>query len=142
MMKYMEYLTVAELESLIQEIEQNELVPVPPDLQDQILEVLDQEAKALEERKARDKVIEYKRYRFRVLTTVAAAVLAVFLLPKLESLQQQEIEFVKPIAKHEFAMQSRYKTKEEALNDSGMLESMLGGVNIFADNSRWNLFKE
>ncbi len=142
MRKYMEYLSDEELESLMQEIEQNELVSAPPDLQDQILEVLAQEAKAPAERSARDKIIEYKRFRFQVMTTVAAAVLAVFLLPRLESLQQQEIEIVKPIAKHEFAMQSRYKTKEEALNDSGMLETMLGGVNIFADNSRWNLFRE
>lgn len=142
MRKYMEYLTDEELESLIQEIEQNEIVSPPPDLQDQILEVLAQEVEALDERNARDKIIEYKRFRFRVMTTVAAAVLAVFLLPRLESLQQQEIEVVKPIAKYEFAMENRYKTKEEALNDSGMLENMLGGVNIFADNSRWNLFKE
>ena len=142
MRKYMEYLTDEELESLIQEIEQNEIVSPPPDLQDQILEVLAQEVEALDERNARDKIIEYKRFRFRVMTTVAAAVLAVFLLPRLESLQQQEIEVVKPIAKYEFAMENRYKTKEEALNDSGMLENMLGGVNIFADNSRWTLFKE
>ncbi len=142
MMKHMEYLTDAELESLIREIEQNELVPSPPDLQEQILEVLAQEAKAMEERNARDKVIEYKRYRFRVMTTVAAAVLVVFLLPKLESLQQQETELPRPPVKHEMVMKNRYETKEEALSDSGMLETMLGGVNIFADNNRWNLFKE
>ncbi len=142
MMKYMEYLTDAELDSLIQEIEQKELVPTPPDLQEQILEVLAQEAKVLEERNARDKVIEYKRYRFRVMTTVAAVVLVVFLLPKLESLQQQETELPQPPVKHEIVMKNRYETKEEALSDSGMLETMLGGVNIFADNSRWNLFKE
>lgn len=142
MMKYMEYLTDAELDSLIQEIEQNEVVPSPPDLQEQILEALAQETKVLEERNARDKVIEYKRYRFRVMTTVAAAVLVVFLLPKLESLQQQETELSRPPVKHEIVMKNRYETKEEALSDSGMLETMLGGVNIFADNSRWNLFKE
>lgn len=138
----MKYLTDAELESLIREIEQNELVSTPPDLQDRILEVLDQEKKALEERQARDKVIEYKRYRFRVMTTVAAAVLAILLLPRLESLQQQKTESAEPSMQHEIMMKSRYETKEEALNDSGMLETMLGGVNIFADTNRWNLFRE
>ena len=34
------------------------------------------------------------------------------------------------------------ETKEEALNDSGMLETLLGGVNIFADNNRFNLFRK
>ncbi len=76
------------------------------------------------------------------MTTVAAAVLVVFLLPKLESLQQQETELPRPPVKHEIVTKNRYETKEEALSDSGMLETMLGGVNIFADNSRWNLFKE
>ena len=138
----MEYLTDTELESLIQEIEKSELVSTPPDLQNQIMEAWNQEMHALEERKAREKVIEYKRYRFRVMTTVAAAVLVVFLLPRLESLQQQEIESAQPLMKHEVVMKSRYETKEDALNDSGVLENMLGGVNIFADNSRWNLFRE
>jgi len=138
----MEYLTDIELESLIQEIEKSELVSTPPDLQDQIMEAWNQEMHVLEERKAREKVIEYKRYRLRVMTTVAAAVLVVFLLPRLESLQQQEIESAQPLMKHEVVMKSRYETKEDALNDSGVLENMLGGVNIFADNSRWNLFRE
>ena len=142
MMKYKEYLTDTELESLILEVEQNELVSAPPNLQDQILEVLDQEAKALEEQKARDKIIEFKRYRFRVMTTVAAAVLAVFLLPRLEGLQLQQTESTQPLTKHEMVMKGRYETKEDALNDSGVLETVLGGVNIFADNDKWNLFRE
>lgn len=142
MMKYKEYLTDTELESLILEVEQNELVSAPPNLQDQILEVLDQEAKALEEQKVRDKIIEFKRYRFRVMTTVAAAVLAVFLLPRLEGLQQQQTETTQPLTKHEMVMKGRYETKEDALNDSGVLETVLGGVNIFADNDKWNLFRE
>ena len=138
----MEYLTDTELDSLIQEIEKSELVSTPPDLQDQIMEAWNQEMHALEEQKAREKVIEYKQYRFRVMTTVAAAVLVVFLLPRLESLRQQEIESAQPLMKQEVVMKSRYETKEDALNDSGVLETMLGGVNIFADNSKWNLFRE
>ena len=142
MKKHMDYLKDTDIERLIREIEQNELVSAPPDLQDQIMKVLNQDMHALEERKARDKVTEYKRYRFRVMTTVAAAVMVVFLLSKLESLQQQEAEEARPLTKHEIVMKSRYETKEDALNDNGMLESMLGGVNIFADNSRWNFFRE
>ena len=142
MMKYMEYLTDTVLESLIREIEQKELVPTPPELQAQIMEVLNQEAKVLEEQKARDQIIEFKRYRFRVITTVAAAVLAVFLIPRLESLQRQQTESTQPLTKHEMMMKGRYETKEDALNDSGVLETVLGGVNIFADNDKWNLFRE
>ena len=144
----MEYLTDAELECLIRETEQTELVPAAPDLQDLILEALEPEISVLkepEERSAQEKVTEFKRYRFRVLTTVAAAVLLVFLLPKLEGLQQPESEFGKLLVKHghhDYMMQTRYESKEEALNDSGILETILGGVTIFADNSRFNLFRE
>ena len=144
----MEYLTDAELECLIRETEQAELVPAAPDLQDMILEALEPEISVLkepEERSAQEKVTEFKRYRFRVLTTVAAAVLLVFLLPKSEGLRQQESEFGKLLAKHEhhdYMMQTRYESKEEALNDSGILETILGGVTIFADNSKLNLFRE
>ena len=56
MMKYMEYLTDTELDCLIQEIEQNELVSMPRDLQEQIMEAVNQEMLALEEQKARDLV--------------------------------------------------------------------------------------
>ena len=73
----MEYLTDAELECLIRETEQAELVPAAPDLQDMILEALEPEISVLKEpgeRSAQEKVIEFKRYRFRELTTVAAAV--------------------------------------------------------------------
>lgn len=74
------------------------------------------------------------------MITVAAAVLAVIFLPKLADLQQQKTDFVEH--KYEYEVQSRYETKEEALNDRGLLEKVLGGENIFTDNSRFKLFRE
>ena len=143
-----EYLTDAELESMILELEQHDMVPAPPDLQEQILDALKQETpsretvalKSSEDRSRQEKIRAFRRFRFQVLTAVAATVLVVLLLPKFE-------DFLKPLQKQEYVekqesvIQSRYETKEEALNDSGMLETLLGGVNIFADNSRLNLFR-
>lgn len=129
MKKDVEYLTDTELEDLIRSVEQKELLPAPPDLKEQILGTLGEE-----------NIIAFKRYRFRVLTTVAAAVLVIFLLPGFESSQQH-----RPLQQHrprEEVRQSRYATKEEALNDNGIINTLLGGVNIFADNSKFNLFKE
>ncbi|MBR5247441.1 MAG: hypothetical protein IKV27_00620 [Lachnospiraceae bacterium] len=123
MKKDMEYLTDAELDDLIRMVEQEEILSAPPDLKEQILGALGEE-----------NIIAFRRYRFRVLTTVAAAVLVIFLLPKFESLQQH--------IPQEEVRQSRYATKEEALNDKGILNTLLGGVNIFADNSKFNLFRE
>ncbi len=123
MKKEVEYLTDTELEDLIRMVEQKELLTAPPDLKEQILGTLGEE-----------NIIAFKRYRFRVLTTVAAAVLVIFLLPGLESSQQHR--------PYEEVRQSRYATKEEALNDNGILNTLLGEVNIFADNNKFNLFRE
>lgn len=135
-----EYLTEKELERMVCDLEQNDLVPAPSDMMIEILETLEQGILKEKELEKREKIIAYKRYRFQVLTTVAAAVLAVLLIPKLSDLQQQENDFVK--YNNEIEMQSRYETKEEALNDRGILEKILGKVNIFADNSKFNFFKE
>ena len=151
-----EYLTDAELESMILELEQHDIVPAPPDLQEQILEALEKEMpgqetvamKLSDDRSKQERIRAFHKFRFQVLTTVAAAVLVVLLLPKFEELKQEKIDFLTLLQKQEYTqkqeyvMQSRYETKEEALNDSGMLETLLGGVNIFADNNRFNLFRK
>ena len=135
-----EYLSDTDLENIILELEQGEPVSAPQDMLDDILDRLEQETPEWQMRKKQEKIVAYKRYRFQVLTTVAAAVLAVVFLPKLANLQQQKKDYVEP--KYEYEVQSRYETKEEALNDRGLLEKVLGGENIFTDNSRWNLFRE
>lgn len=138
--KHMEYLTENDLKSLVLELEQGELVAAPPNMLDEILDTLEQEMSEQQMRKRQEKIVAYKRYRFQVLTTVVAAVLAVIFLPKLANLQQQKEDFVEH--KYEFEVQSRYETKEDALNDRGLLEKVLGGENIFTDNSRFKLFRE
>lgn len=138
--KHMEYLTENDLKSLVLELEQGELVAAPPNMLDEILDTLEQEMSEQQMRKRQEKIVAYRRYRFQVLTTVVAAVLAVIFLPKLANLQQQKEDFVEH--KYEFKVQSRYETKEDALNDRGLLEKVLGGENIFTDNSRFKLFRE
>ena len=154
-MEFPEYLTDEELESMILELEQHDMVPAPPDLQEQILEALEKEMpgqetvalKLSDDRSKQERIRAFHKFRFQVLTTVAAAVLVILLIPKLEDLQQEKTDFLTPLQKQEYTqkqeyvIQSRYETKEDALNDSGMFETLLGGVNIFADNSRLNLFR-
>lgn len=143
------YLTDTELENMISELEQTDMVFAPPDLQEQILEVLEKETpgqetvamKLSDDRSEQERIRAFHKFRFQVLTTVAAAVLVVLCLPKFEDLQQEKTDFLKPLQKQEHVIQNRYETKEEALNDSGMLENLLGGVNIFANNNKLNLFK-
>lgn len=141
MTNHKNYLSDEELQSLMCEIESKDLVFAPPDIQEQVLNVLDETPHVITERSNTDKIREFKRYRFRVLATVAAAVVAVFVLPRVENLQQHTMP-EKPSAKQDFLKKGRYKTKEEALNDSSMLENMLGNVNIFSDKDKYNLFRE
>ena len=125
MKRQIEYLTDAELECLISGIERQETVTAPPDLQEQILEVA-----------------AYKRFRFQVLTTVAAAVLAVFLLPHAEVLRQERTAQIKVDSRLEALLKSHDESREEPEKEYRMMENILGDVTIFADNNRWNLFKE
>ena len=141
MTNHKNYLSDEELEFLMCEIESKDLVFAPPDIQEQVLNVLDETPHVITERSNTDKIREFKRYRFRVIATVAAAVVAVFVLPRVENLQQHTMP-EKPSAKQDFLKKGRYKTKEEALNDSSMLENMLGNVNIFSDKDKYNLFRE
>ena len=132
--KKREYLTDAELSKLIAEVEPNELIPAAPDLQELILERLEaveQEEKRLEEQRKCDRIREYKRYRFRVLTAVAAAVAVVFLLPGLEENVAQDKHF-----------ETFHEAKGELHIDGEIMEAIRGGVNIFANNNRWNLFRK
>ena len=152
MKKHIDYLTDNELNCLMQEIEEHDLVFAPPDLQDKIInsvlqndqsEVFDKEETCSIykiDRSGQDKILEYRRFRFRVLTAVAATVLAIFFMPKLEGLLQQ-INDPEKNEIQEYFEEYRYVTKEDALNTGSIMESILGGVNIFANESKLNLFR-
>ena len=152
MKKHIDYLTDNELNCLMQEIEEHDLVFAPPDLQDKIInsvlqndqsEVFDKEETCSIykiDRSSQDKILEYRRFRFRVLTAVAATVLAIFWMPKLECVQQQITDPDKN-KMQEYFEEYRYVTKQDDFNTGSIMESILGGVNIFANESKLNLFR-
>ncbi len=162
------YLSDEELEALIGEVEENELVSAPPDLKQSVLEQLGllevkekagektedislaDEQKTVEKPPEIQKVMEkrtdrkrltrrdYYGYCFRVITSVAAAVALVFLLP--EALGNMEMR-PKP-EREKIVLTSRYETKEDALSDNGFLSKSLGGSNIFSYETKWNIFEK
>ncbi len=89
MTEKLNYISDKDLERLILQVEQKELVAAPPDLMENILEAAEladgqeslPEAKVVAMPAARKK--EFRAYCFRVITSVAAAVALVFLLPDL-----------------------------------------------------------
>lgn len=81
-----EYLSDEELKLLIAEVERNELVTAPPDLKQDIMNMISAETQVVNI--SADRLIsghnmqkEFYRYCFRVAVSVAAAVVLVFALP-------------------------------------------------------------
>ncbi len=110
-----EYLSDLELEQLIRDVEQNELVGAPPDLAEQILHRV----------RMPNKKREFRRYCIRVMTSVAAAIAVVFLLPEVSDTQ---------------LFKTAMFTYEETSDDDTMLQ-IINGDSIFCDNGEFYIFK-
>ena len=159
-----EYLSDAELEQLIAQIEQNDMVPAPPDLMENVVAEIsgnfpeeDTAAACMPgskpERSVESKVLELRRYRFRVWTSVAAAVAMVFLLSELPEWQEPVLW-----GRHETWKEVFSETQEKVLNKSrekfmsetrgetadevGIMSRLLGGANLFDTGNRFEFFKE
>ena len=66
-----------------------------------------------------------------------------FVLPKVSETMPKISEAVQEEnACYESQIELRYETKEEALNDRGLLTKVFGNRNLFDDNFRWNIFSE
>ena len=120
MIENLNYISDDELEQLIAQVEQEELVTAPPDLTDRILEA------TVKSSAARRK--EFYAYCFRVVTSVAAAVALVFLLPQMTD----RAEVVKPVPDKATVMAAEVTpTKEEVLNDTGVVERIIRSTSWF-----------
>lgn len=147
------YLSDEELEQLIADVEQNELVAAPPDLVENILAEIealsrsgeqvpvfdgDEQASKAESNAQevnRNKVREFRRYCFRVATSAIAAVAIVFTLPAFLNAHVPDAS-----ARQDIFASAKYATKEEALNDTGILMQIFGGTNIFDNEDKFNIF--
>ena len=137
-----EYLSDKELEQLILDVEQHELVAAPPEILERVLDNIEtiqgNSNHNLGQNKPSDnKVREFRSYCFRVLTSVAAAIMIVFLLPELLDTQLADVS-----TRQDIVAPRKYATKEEALNDKGILMRTLGGVTIFDNDNKLNIFSE
>ena len=117
-----EYLSDRELEQLIFEIELNNMIPAPPGLVENIVAELPQRKHSFD-----NKWQEYRRYRFRVWTSVAAAVLMVFLLAEIPK-RQEDI------------MQSGHESLTEESSDSYIMHQLFGGAHIFGQGDSFHFF--
>jgi len=139
MNEQLNYISDTELEQLILQVEQEELVAAPPDLMENILVAV-----------GKTKKKEFSSYCFRVITSVAAAIALVFLLPELTGqleqypfTHEQEVpsyeEVVEKVPSKEDVVASKpTPTKEEVLNNTGLIERVLNNTGWFnkSDNEK------
>lgn len=136
------YISDEELEQLICQVEQTELVAAPPDLTENILK-----AAGLTQKASKKK--EFYAYCFRVITSVAAAVALIFLLPEMtEWIGRQNVapDFIKTEYRQEIPAYEEVVTsvpsKEEvvAVKPAPKKEDVLsntGAVERFIRNAGW-----
>lgn len=161
MIEKLNYISEAELERLINQVEREELVTAPPDLMEHILEAAgmsEEETASLmpmtPAKNSKTKKKEFTAYCFRVITSVAAAVALVFLLPHLtewmnlngtvssELFSKSEVvqavpskeEIVSTNAvprKEEVVTEKAVPRKEDVLDDTGFFEK------VISDTAEW-----
>ncbi len=134
------YLSDKELEQFILNIEENELVKAPPDLLDKIITQIDsisendndqiEKKKELENNSVQNKVKEFREYCFRVITSVAAAIVLVFLLPQFFTMEQTIL------LEKQGLLSEIYQIKEIDFNDTNILTQLLGRKNIFNNENK------
>ncbi len=115
------YLSDEELEALITDIEEYDLVQAPPNLLNQILYTIEESNNtSLLEKDSlyiqRKKTIEFRKYCLQVITSVAAAIVLVFLLPT--SMQMQKSELPSIPSKDMILAKQMVKTKSDVVENN------------------------
>ncbi len=125
MKKELEYLTPDELEQLIAEVENTDMMAAPPDMMENVFEKLAAER--------RDKKKEYRSFCFRVWSSVAAALLIVFLIPQLGEMGQKE----------EFSLDPGYAVAQWEENmEENFFEKLSQKSSIFGRREKSELIKD
>ncbi len=114
------YLSEEELENLILDIEENDLVSAPPELLNQVLNVIESSEQYIKNPIAlevqRKRIIEFRKYCFQVITSVAAAIVVVFLFPTSTQIQKSELPSIP--SKDMILSKQIVKSKEDTLSNN------------------------
>ena len=130
------YLSDEELEAFITDIEEHDLVSAPPELLNQILHTIELSESCIKPitsfEMQRKKTIEFRKYCLQVITSVAAAIVLVFLFPM--SIQMQKLELPSIPSKDTILAKQTVKTKSDVLEDSSREKMKLED---FFKNMEW-----
>ena len=131
------YLTDEELNQLISDVEVSEMVSAPPDMLEEILTRLDGEFRIpgnikeriseVNPRDKRAKEKEFRMYCFRVIGSVAAAIMLLFVMPKAGEINLKLSEVMQENTMDgKVQVTPRYATKEDALNNRSLWTEVFG----------------
>lgn len=109
------YLSDEELNALISEIEQGDLVMAPPEIKVKVLH------------RTVDKKREFVGYCFRVITSVAAAIVMLVLLPRGEAVNNSEMKIP---TREEVLKTQEYVSKEAILDKKSYVKKMIENIAI------------
>jgi len=163
MIENLNYISDEELEQLIYQVEQEELVTAPPDLEERILTTAgfsgEPETKIIAVKPVAARRKEFYAYCFRVVTSVAAAVALVFLLPQMTDWMGEKVSstqgyFEKYVMTETIPVQAEVvkkvpdkatvvaaevtPTKEEVLSDTGVVERIIRNTGWFGKTKQSN----
>ena len=135
------YLSDEELEVFITDIEENDLVSAPPELLNQILHTIELSESCIKPitsfEMQRKKTIEFRKYCLQVITSVAAAIVLVFLFPM--SIQMQKSELPSIPSKDMILAKQTVKTKSDVVEDSSREKVKL--EDFFKDMEWFQMFE-
>ena len=126
-MKEKDYLSEEELEKLIMDVEEETLINAPPDFLGNILTSIDGTKK---------KKTEFRKYCFKVISSMAAAIAFLILIPGISGIKEGEIP------SKEFIISESIQTREEVTGNSG--KRIIGAMNeshVFGDMWKFNFFQ-
>ncbi len=125
-----EYLSDEELNALICAIEQDDLVMAPPCIEERVLE------------RIRNKKRDFRMYCFRVVASAAAAIIMLFMLPKIVGdmspkiadgamgMYESEMPRTDIPTRQEVLATQEYASKEEVLDETGFLQKLIQNISV------------
>ena len=135
------YLSDEELEAFITDIEEHDLISAPPELLSQILHTIELSESCIKPLTSfelqRKKTIEFRKYCLQVITSVAAAIVLVFLFPM--SIQMQKSELPSIPSKDMILAKQTVKTKSDVVEDSSREKLKL--EDFFKDMELFQMFE-
>lgn len=155
-MKEKNYLTDEELEKLILEVEAEKLIDTPPDLVSNILASIEkfeqeevQEPFLMNEKETvteiskppsavdfNQKKSEYRRYCFRVISSMAAAIAFLVILPGISGMKESDIPSKESI------VAENVQTREEVTGNNGKrIISTINESHVFSNIWNFNFFE-